>query len=88
MFGIKVCTRVATGCESLTSTVRMIHLDELLHVLYVYAMNDFRAAAMLCYARAEAVKEDDQRAKGQHWRQIDMTGCDLTKLSFPTSLDS
>lgn len=66
----------------------MIHLDELLHVLYVYAMNDFRAAAMLCYARAEAVKEDDQRAKGQHWRQIDMTGCDLTKLSFPTSLDS
>ncbi len=56
----------------------MIHLDELLHVLYVYAMNDFRAAAMLCYARAEAVKEDDQRAKGQHWRQIDMTGCDLT----------
>ena len=53
-------------------------LYELLHVLYVDAMSCIKASAMLCCALAEAAEEDDQRAKSQYWRQIDMTGCNLT----------
>ena len=45
-----MCIRAGTGAEGLRSTVRFIHLDGLLHVLYAYAMSCVRAPAMLCCA--------------------------------------